>query len=201
MVRKVNLGVRNLIINIIPILFFYFEIIVLGLPKYSLFLLIINFFLIFISSIFLEKFNNGFTLVKEQLLIDIMSIFTNFFLISGIYIYLHGNGTLISYSNSLIFLLLNFINIFNYLLRMTDNNSLSNIRKKTSVIIILINIICSLVIIYIPIFYKLFNTTTLYLKEIIVLLILSYIFVCWYDIIKIVRRKKYGQKEIKIKED
>ena len=84
---------------------------------------------------------------------------------------------------------------------MTDNNSLSNIRKKTSVTIILINIIFSLVIIYIPIFNKLFNTTTLYLKEIIVLLILSYIFICWYDIIKIVRRKKYGQKEIKIKED
>ncbi len=201
MVRKVKLGVRNLIINVMPILFFYLEIIVLGMPKYSLFLLIINCFLIFISSIFLEKFNNGFTLIKEQLLIDIMSIFTNFFLISGIYIYLHGNGTLISYSNSLIFLLLNLINIFNYLLRMTDNNSLSNIRKKTSVIIILINIIFSLVIIYIPVLNKLFNTTTLYLKEIIVLLILSYIFVCWYDIIKIVRRKKYGQKEIKIKED
>lgn len=201
MVRKVKLGIRNLIINIIPILFFYFEIIVLGMPKYSLFLLIINCFLIIISTIFLKKFNNSFTLVKEQLLIDIMSIFINFFLISGIYIYLHGNGTLVNYSNSLIFLLINLINIFNYLLRMTDNNSLSNIRKKTSVTIILINIIFSLVIIYIPIFNKLFNTTTLYLKEIIVLLILSYIFICWYDIIKIVRRKKYGQKEIKIKED
>lgn len=201
MVRKVKLGVRNLIINVIPILFFYFEIIVLGLPKYSLFLLIINFFLILISSIFLEKFNNSFTLVKEQLLIDIMSIFTNFFLISGIYIYLHGNGTLVSYSNSLIFLLINLINIFNYLLRQSDDNSLSNMRKKTSVIIILINIIFSLVIIYIPIFNKLFNTITLYLKEIIVLLILSYIFVCWYDIIKIVRRRNNEQKDKKNKKE
>lgn len=201
MVRKVKLGVRNLIINVIPILFFYFEIIVLGLPKYSLFLLIINFFLILISSIFLEKFNNSFTLVKEQLLIDIMSIFTNFFLISGIYIYLHGNGTLVSYSNSLIFLLINLINIFNYLLRQSDDNSLSNMRKKTSVIIILINIIFSLVIIYIPIFNKLFNTITLYLKEIIVLLILSYIFVCWYDIIKIVRSRNNEQKDKKNKKE
>ncbi len=186
-----KLGVRNLIINLMPILFFYLEIIVLGLPKYSLFLLIINFILVIITSIFLEKFNNGFTFVKEQLLIDVMSVFINFFLVSGIYIYLHGNGTLVSYSNSLIFLLINTVNIWNYLLRMTDNNSLLNIRKKTSIFIIIINIIISLITIYIPFFNKLFNTTTLYLKEIIVILILSYIFICWYDIIKIVRRKKY----------
>lgn len=194
MVKLMKLRFRNLIINLAPILFFYLEIIILKLPKYSLLLLLINFILVCITSMFLEKFNNGFTLVKEQIVIDIISIFINFFLISGIYIYLHGNGTLISYSNSLIFLLINSINTCNYLLRLTDNSSIFNIGKKPSILIIIINIIFSLIIINIPFFNKLFTTTTLYLKEIVVILILSYIFVCWYDFFKIVRRRKNGQK-------
>lgn len=192
-----KLGVRNFIINIVPIILFYIEILILSLPKYALSLLIINIFLIIISSIILEKYNKGFTLVKEQLVIDVMSIFINFFFISGIYIYLHGNGTLVSYSNSLIFVIINFLNIFNYLLRVSDYNSISNIKKKESLVVIILNIVFSLVFIYIPHLNKLFNMSNLYFKEIITVLLLSYIFVCWYDILKIVRRRKYGQKKEK----
>lgn len=190
-----NLGVRNFIINIVPIILFYIEILVLDLPKFALALLVVNLVLVTINSILLNKYNDNFTLVKEQILIDIISIFINFFLISGIYIYLHGNGILVSYSNSLIFLIINFLNIFNYLLRISNYNSISNIRKKESLVVILINIIPSLLIIYISYLNNLFNTTRLYLKEIITVLLLSYIFVCWYDILKIVRRRKYGQKK------
>lgn len=187
-----KLGVRNFIINIVPIILFYIEILVLSFPKYSLLLLLINLILIIITSTLLDKYNNVFTLVEEQIPIDIMSIFINFFLISGIYIYLHGNGTTISYSNSLIFLIINLLNIFNYLLRVSDNNSIINIKNKGSLLVILINFIPNIVI-YLPIF----NTTKLYFKEIITSLILSYAFVCWYDVLKRVRRRKYDQKEKK----
>lgn len=187
-----KLGVRNFIINIVPIILFYIEILVLSFPKYSLLLLLINLILIIITSILLEKYNKEFTLVREQIPIDIMSIFINFFLISGVYLYLHGNGTTINYSNSLIFLIINLICIFNYLLRVSDNNSLINIKNKGSLVVILVNVASSIVI-----YLKVFNTTKLYFKEIITSIILSYVFVCWYDVLKIVRRRKYGQKEKK----
>lgn len=191
-----RLGVRNLIINSVPLILFYLEIIVLGLPKYSISLLMINFFLMIVSSLILERSSNKFSLVKEQTIIDVISIFISFFLISGIYIYLHGNGTFLSYSNSLIYLVLNFITIFNYLLRYSDNNSLFNIKKRESLILIVLVLIISFTVVYIPLLNKLFNTTILFFKEIITLLILSYFFICWYDIIKRGRRKK-NEKEKK----
>lgn len=151
--------------------------------------------LVFITSLYFKLLDRS----KEQCLFEneIVTIIQAFMISSPevlIYAYILGASENIILGNTIILTIFILANFFLFTVKIRKKNNINNMiyLAKNNVYLFPLSLIV-LILLYLPLGNKIFNTSKITIYSLLLCFILAYIFVCWYDLIKLVRRSSNGK--------